>query len=470
MAALSQARKVALALLGRRRRNDARVRDLARGDEELKGLQPLDRALAYRLVVGATAARQVLDAFVDERIKRPSSLEPRVRDALTLSAFEVCYLDTPSAVAVSQGVELVRSVAPRAAGLANAVLRRLVREIRPDVDAARERLAADGADARDLSLVSGLPRWLVDRMLEARGAEFARSCCLAQLEPAPVSVAANGLHLSAEELEQTLGEGGMGPRSLEGLPGAFALADPAPLAASGLIDRVDAVACDASAQLVCRIAAPAIPCGLLEVGQGRGTKSVLLATAVGAVHPTRIAGVDSVAYKVRLSRRRMDAAGLCERVSCTELDATTLADDGLPRELDQNFGVVLVDAPCSGTGTMRRHPEIASSLTSHDVSELADLQLRLLTAASARVAAGGTLIYSTCSVLPQEDEAVIDAFLESDEGCAFHVEPVSQAPACTADPALANLALSSQTHDGHLLTCPTIGGGDGHFCARLVRS
>ena len=165
----------------------------------------------------------------------------------------------------------------------------------------------------------------------------------------------------------------------------------------------------------------------------------------------------------------MGRARLSDKVSCLQLDARELDGGDLPPELGRSFGVVLVDAPCSGTGTMRRHPEAPARLTEADVSDLARLQRQIEAAASARVALGGALVYSTCSVMREEDEDVVAAFLASDAGRDFEVEPVGAAPACVASPALAEVVRTNQTPDGFMLTCPAAGSGDGHFCARLVR-
>lgn len=472
MAQLGPARRAALSLVSQRRRRAARVRDLARADKTIAGLSVPDRALAFRLAMGATAAEQVLDALVDERLRRPSALEPRVRDALRVAAFEICYLDTPVAVAASQGVELVRSVAPRAVGLANAVLRRLAQEARPLVEAARDRCVAGTCDAGDLSLASGLPAWLAARLLRDRGSRAAASLCLAQLDAAPVYVAANTLRQTPEELVHELARSGMRPTPVPGLVGSFELGDVAPLASSGLVPSGAAVVADLAAQLVCRIAAPdAGGAALLEVGQGRATKSILLCTAAGVRHPSTLVGVDSVAYKVRVAGRRMREAGLSGMASSHRLDACELAGggEGLPEQVDRLFDVVLVDAPCSGTGTMRRHPEIAASLAEPGITELAGLQLRMLQASAARVAPGGVLVYATCSVLPEEDEQVVRAFLESASGRCFRVEDVATAPACRRDVALGQLVAERQTPEGFLLTIPSPGDEDGHFCARMVR-
>lgn len=474
MASLSAARKAALHLVSAVRRRSARVRDLAREDAALAALQPADRALAMRLAVGVTSAWAVLDQLIDRYVKRPSSVEPRVRDALRLATFEVCYLDTPSAASVSQGVELVRSVTPRAAGMANAILRKLVAHQRPRIDAARATVsdAALGlcdVTPEELSLAAGIPAWLCKRLLEERGAHHAALLGACQLEPAPVVVATHGLRHSASELERILAEANMQPEAVEGLPGSFALGNPAPLAASGLVERTDVAVSDVSAQLVCRLAAPEVEGDVLEIGQGRGTKSLLLATACDAVHPRAIVGIDTVPYKVRVTQRRMRAAGLEHTVSSLVFDACKLDEANLPVQLARTFDAVLVDAPCSGTGTMRRHPEICADLEPRDVHELAALQLRMLTAAASRVAVGGVLTYATCSVLHDEDEAVVQAFLASEVGKAFVLEPVVQAPACRCHDVLADCVEKAQTPEGYLLTIPRFGGGDGHFCARMRR-
>ena len=471
MARLTPARRVALALVIQRRRHKGRIRDIARDDAGMHSLTAADKALAFRLALGATAAQSVLDELVDSHLKRPGSVEPRVRDALLVSSFEICYLETPLSAAVSQGVELVRSVSQRAAGLANAVLRRMAEEDRPRVSIARDNLVRGSHDIDDLRLASGLPTWLVKAVLKQRGEGFVRDLCLSQLEPAPVCVAANGLRYGADSLAQQLASQGMEPHPIPALEGSFVLGSTSQTALSRLLEEGDLAVADTSAQLVCRIAAPADDSyEMLEVGQGRGTKSLLMAAANGIRHPRRIEGVDSVAYKVDVSRRRMMAAGLDDVVSCHLLDGLLLGSDNLPDDLGRPFDVVFVDAPCSGTGTMRRHPEIAPTLREQDVRELTSLQLGLLKAASVRVREYGVLVYSTCSVLRDEDEAVVEAFLESEEGRAFEIEPVSQAYACAGNDELQSTVVASQTSKGCLLTRPVVGGGDGHFCARMTRS
>ena len=479
MAVASPARTTALHLLSLQRRRGARARDLLRSAHEMDTLGVKARSLATRLVLGVNVASGELDRRIDSFASRPGSIQPRVRDALRVAAFEVLYLETPPQVSVSQGVELVRGVQPRAAGMANAVLRRIL-SCRLEVDEARERVGAVAksgagqASSADLSMVSGYPRWLCERFLSELGVVDACALCAAALEPAPVYVARGRRAADPARLEYRLAKLSAEPEPT-GLPASWKLASGARLGKSGLVASADIAVADLSAQVVCRVAAPAQG-RVLEVGQGRATKSLLLARAMDEMSATpAVCGCELVGSKVRLARSRMETAGLSSQVSCTEFDATRLADDDVPEALSGEFSSVLVDAPCSGTGTMRRHPEIPwaleeGSLDPARADGLPALQLSMLSAAASRVARGGSLVYATCSVLRCENEDVVSAFLGSEAGRWFRLESVLDAPgvACLSD-AGREVVSSCVTDDGTYRSVPRDGGPDGHFCARLVR-
>jgi 16S rRNA (cytosine967-C5)-methyltransferase len=415
MTKLAPARRAALAVLSDTRRRDGRIRDIIRTHPAFSQLSAADSALATRLAVGATAARDLLDELLLARVRKPSSLEPRVLDALRISAFELLYLETPSEVAVSQGVELVRSASPRAAGMANAVLRK-VAEIEVD----------DG----DLRMVSGLPAWLIGRIAEDDGPDAADRLARCNLEPAPVYVFSEHADALAP----------FSPTATD-LDRVYELRKPAGFFSSGLVQYGTVVVSDLAAQHVCAAVAELAGADLLEIGQGSGTKTLIIAQRCDA----RIAAVDVLPSKVASAQARISRAGLGSRVRSFAFDGTELGGSELPEELGRTFGCVFLDAPCSGTGTMRRHPEIASSLTAEGVSDLARLQAKLLAAASSRVAPGGHLVYSTCSVLAEENRCVVDAFLASEAGRAF-----------------------SRVRDD-MQTIPASGSCDGHFCAVLKR-
>lgn len=406
-AKLAPARRAALKLFSECRRREARARDLLREAPTMAELDPRDRALATRLVLGAIAARGEVDRVVTSHLRARSALEPLVRDALRIAAFEILYLDTPTQVAVSQGVELVRCASRRAAGLGNAVLRRVADEDVAAFEAARARVESGDFTAADLQRVGGLPGWLAERAMADLGPEAAAAYAAGALEPACASVAANAAKHGVDECRALLAEAGCEPEPGP-VAGSFVLGRPSALAPSGLVESCDVLPCDLAAQDV--VASLCIRLGqrVLEVGQGRGTKSVLMAAA-GA----RLTSVEVDAKKCALAAARMEAAGVDGRVEC-------VCDDG--RELarvDGAFDLVFVDAPCSGAGTLSRHPEIAWSLKEDDLADLAGLQLQILRRAATRVADGGRLAYSTCSIFRQEDEDVVDAFLASPEGARF---------------------------------------------------
>lgn len=416
MAALAPSRLAAAKAFADIRRRGARARDVLRTSPDLAGLDARDRALAQRLVLGTVAARGELDRAINAHLKAKSALEPMVRDALRVAAFEILYLETPKQVAVSQGVELVRSFSRRAAGLANAVLRRVSTEDARALAEARSAVEDADFDASDLACIGALPEWLSTRLVDSLGAGAAAKYAAGVLSPNPVAVAVNRVNFSVDEAVDALRTAGTDPAAGP-LEGSILLGNPSKLSASGLVEDVSVLPCDLAAQEAVLLAAPA-PCSrVLEVGQGRATKTILLeGVAASAGGFCEIDAVEISEAKSRLAAERCERAGVGDRVrefagNGCDLDAI--------EGLDTIYDLVFVDAPCSGTGTLQRHPEIAWSLEEHAIPELCAVQLQMLKSAAARVRRGGRLVYSTCSLLTEEDEGVIEAFLSSPQGLGF---------------------------------------------------
>lgn len=393
------------------RKRDAYVRELLDGCRDGCGLSAEDFDFAQVLAFGVTMCAGTLDEAIDRSLSSPKDIKPKVRDCLRISAYELLFLHKPAHAVVDQGVELVRSVAPKAAGLANAVLHKMVDDAQgfPWGDIERE----DRAFAR----VYGMPTWLAVRLVEQYGHEQAAQLLSACLEPAPTYLCDNPL------------------------------------------DPKRPFASDLSAQQVAAL----VPLEgmLLEVGAGRGTKTVLLqCRALSTLG--RFVGIHTVdvhAFKERLLSERLAEMGIDSVMTHTG-DARALdAVEGLPA----SFDVAFVDAPCSGMGTLRRHPEIRWHLTPEDVEELVILQLDLLCAAAARVRPGGALVYATCSILREENEGVVSAFLSSTAGEGFVLDPIAP------DELIAEQPGWRITDDGCFAALPTSDGPDGHFAARLRR-
>ncbi|QWT17142.1 hypothetical protein KPC83_04660 [Collinsella sp. zg1085] len=465
MTRVSPARRVALRALCQAEHDAVYVRELL-GTKDYRLDDVRDAAFALRLALGVTATRGCLDEALNAHLMHPQKLSMRVRMALRIAAFELLYLDASPRVAVSQGVELVHTQARAAAGLANAVLHCVA-------DARSDYLApTDISDERERSYVAfarqaGMPHWLVKRFATAYGDEQLQAILAAALEAAPVSICCNPRALQSSHFQQLLQEVHASPVALhvhnevdeaiehsaceatKALPQlSYYVDEIAPLIRAGVFAQSDAVVSDVHAQAV---ALRALRAGsLLEIGAGRGTKSfVLTAYAAATGLERKHVALEISAQKAQLNQERLRQAGLGAGVEIVVGDALqldkALASQDKAGSCPQRFDTVLVDAPCSGTGTMRRHPEIVWRVTPEALDEsFPYVQLTMLQEASARVEVSGELIYATCSIMPQENSELVAAFLASQAGASF-------------------------TLIDEVQTLPLLGLGDGHYCARMQR-
>ena len=455
-AKLSPARKAALKALNEARRRDAYMREVLDG-AALDGLDARDAGLARRLALGVTATEGCLDELLDCFLAKPGKVAPRVRIALRISAFELLYLGTPVEAAVSQGVELARFALPAASGLANAILRKVAA-------ATGGYLTAEDAGDDDRPLTAcahraGLPFWLAREIETSLGEEAASQFFAAELEPAPIAA-----HMAAGEASDAVT-----------LPG---LIDPVDVRSEDVrraLADASIVISDAHAQFIATAATK--PGSCLEIGAGRGTKTYIMrAQARRAGFKREHVALDIYEAKCRQNKERLKRAGLSDSVRAIAGDAcdldVALADLDTAAGERYLFDTVFVDAPCSGTGTMRRHPEIPWRLTLEDVSRnLPGLQLTLLQQAASRVAQDGELLYATCSILKQENNEVVEAFLSSSQGANFKLAPLSEAEIFRL-PAFKQASAVVAGHEstkGLFQTVPALNAYDGHFCARFKK-
>jgi 16S rRNA (cytosine967-C5)-methyltransferase len=341
----------------------------------------VDAAPATReIVLGALRWQLTLDHLLAPRLRQAlSALDPAVRAVLRAGLYETVRMGTPVQIAVSEAVEVAKATAPRAAGLVNAVLRRAADS--PWPDPADERVP--------LWLRFSHPEWLVERWLARLGEEPTRRLLAANQEPAPLSLLAPaGV---AGELERA------GCR-LEPHPHVAGLVTcrEGTAAAVEALHTGRAYAIDATAVVVARML-PAARIMAVDVAAAPGGKSLVLALEQ---RPARHLALDRHLGRVVMMRGNLAAA--------QRRPFLAVADGGLMPLRPGSCDAVLLDAPCSGTGTLRRHPEIRWRLRRGDLAALAATQRRLARAAADLLAPGGYLLYATCSLEPEENAEVVE--------------------------------------------------------------
>jgi 16S rRNA (cytosine967-C5)-methyltransferase len=423
-------------------------------------LSGLDRALATELAYGTLRWRGRIDHVLAYAADRPlADLEPLVLSTLRVGAYQLLFSDRiPDTAAVDEAVRCARAVgAERATGFVNAVLRRVARE--------RERVPFPDPE-RDpvghLEHALSLPRWIAERWLADYGAEEAAALARAVNAAPPLTVRANPLQGDREELLEklradfpdarrcrfaprglVLGHGGDPGRDPRFRAGAYTVQDEASQLVVELLDvRPDDTVLD-----VC--AAPGTKTTAIAEQLESGSGHVLALDR----HTSRLALVARDARRLGLSRIHTLVRDATQR-----LDDLPAVGDGPPDPAGARFDRVLVDAPCSGLGALRRNPDARWRLRPGDPARLAEVQGNVLAQAARAVAPGGALVYSVCTILREENEAVVERFLEGAEG--FRRARVDEIP-----PAVRPLL----DETGDMRCHPHRHDTDGFFAARLVR-
>jgi len=415
------------------------------------GLSAPDRAFATELVYGTLRWRGRIDYLLSRTLDRDlERLEPLVATALRLGAYQLIFSDrVPATAAVDESVRCVRAAGvERATGLVNAVLRRLATEH----DQILLPALADDPVAHLTNALS-LPGWIAERWVQHYGPAEAAALARASNEPPPLTVRVNRRRGSAADLLAELSEHFpeaapcrlardgivLGRRGNPGL-------DPAFIAGRYTVQ-------DEASQLVVDLLDPGPGERVLDTCAAPGGKATAIAERIG--ESGRLLALDRHARRLGLVLRAARRLGL-NNVACTKRDATRpLYDLGSESPFDR----VLVDAPCSGLGTLRRNPDARWRIGPGDPPRLAEIQAAILHSAAAVVKPGGTLVYSTCTLLPEENESIVEAFLES----AKDFTPVS------ADRVPAEIR-GVVSADGILHCLPHRHDTDGFFAARLERS
>lgn len=372
-------------------------------DARGRGLDVRDRDFLRALVKKTLRGAIRLDHVLGRHLRQPAtSLDPPVLAALRLGAAQLLLMDrVPAHAAVGETVAASRLFAPKAAGLVNAVLRRVAeRENRPgDV-----RLPAGADPLERLALETSHPEWLVRRWVAAFGERAARGALEADDVDAPTDLLADPRAGSVEEILAALSAGGVTAERSPWAPLALTVTEgnaaAHSLVSGGVLAVVD-VAAQALAALLPRSGVA------VDLTAAPGGKARVLLARGRAV---RVVALERTASRASRLAWNLAGAGRRDEVLVVRADAGA---PPLPRE---RFDAVLLDAPCSGTGTLRKNPEIRLRLAPGDLAGFARAQHRLLGAALELLAPGGALLYVTCSLEPEENEDVVDAVLAARPG------------------------------------------------------
>jgi 16S rRNA (cytosine967-C5)-methyltransferase len=348
-------------------------------------LSPQDRNLATNLVMGVLRWQLALDARIAALLNRPrTQLDSSVRAALRLGAFQLLYLDRiPVYAAIGESVELAKSAGNKfAAGMVNAILRKIATQ-----PLSKETLEV--TNSTGLASSYAHPQWLVERWVDRFGLQSARKICDYDQQPAPVFV-----RLTAPDAEQALLQEDieLTPASFLGDVRKVVRGDVSAGAAlrNGLV-RIQ----DEGSQLVAELAGHGLR--ILDACAAPGGKTAILAER----NPDAFITACDISQK-RLSgmQRLLPKAPYGASIDFKLADIAKL-------ELKPEFDLVLCDAPCSGTGTLARNPEIRHRLRPEELNRQHDRQVSILNSVMSGVEPGGRLLYSTCSLEPEENESVV---------------------------------------------------------------
>ena len=406
--AVNPGRLTALRVLSLIGRTGVRADSALREQMDRADLSPADAALCARMVRGVLQNRLLLDFYCGAYCsQKPSHLQTPLPDILRLGAYQVLFLDkVPPRAAVHQSVELARlSGRSRAAGLVNAVLRRVAenRDRLPELPG-EDAPAESPERIRYLSLRYSHPVWLVERLVSLIGGAEAEAFLRQDNAPPGLTVRANPLRTDAAALLDAFRGAGLDAAPHPWGHGLLTVADAGETAALPGYREGAFFVQDAASNLAVRAAWPRRGQAVLDLCAAPGGKSFAAAAEMGG--EGTILSCDISEGKLALLREGAARLGF-SCITAARQDGTAFRSEWAAR-----FDVVLADVPCSGLGVIRKKPDIRWK-DPDSLQGLPALQSAILANAARYVRPGGTLVYSTCTVLPEENGAVTDAFLKA---------------------------------------------------------
>jgi 16S rRNA (cytosine967-C5)-methyltransferase len=438
------ARKAALEILFRVNHKGAYADALL--GSRLPEFEPNDRRLVTLMVLGTVAWRGQLDFEIERLASRPlAKIDAAVLEILRLALFQLRHLNrVPQHAAVDTAVTIANSERRTrdASGFINAVLRKATRQAGPIFEIADDKIGS-------LALRYSHPRWIAERFVTVFGRADAESLMTADNEAGPTAIRLNLSRGTREEILARIKHDGLEVIAEGRFPETLILKGSPHLEAESFREGLFHVQSEAS-QIIARMLAPVPGATVVDCSAAPGGKATHLAELLG--ERGRILALDLNLAGLRNTR------GVAERLGHINLFfARADVAKAIPLR-PASFDYVLLDAPCTGTGTLRQHPEIRWRLKPTDSSRMAVLQLAMLRNAAALLSPGGAVVYSVCSLMPEEGRGVVAQFLA--ESPRYQID---------ARPAAHKQIADLLREDGTLLTRPDRSGLDGFFAARIVR-
>ena len=405
-------------------------------------LDSRDAALATRLSYGVIQNKLLLDYYIScYCTQKAEKLESVIRNILRIGGYQILFMDKiPHHAAVNEAVEMTRRAGrPKAAGMVNAVLRKFV------VNWMNMPALPGGTTADYLSVRYSHPKWLVKRLMDLLGPEEAEDYLRMNNEVVPTTIQTNLLKTTPEALEKELRASGATVEQHPWLPGCFEVSATGDLESLPAFTEGRFMVQDTAARLVAVIAAPEQNANVLDMCAAPGGKSFAL--AIDMQDKGQIVACDVHAHKLQLVEKG------AQRLGITSIRVAQADGRQHHAAWQQSADLVVADVPCSGLGIIRTKPDIRYK-DPKELAQLPEIQKAILENAATYVRPGGTLIYSTCTVLPEENELVTEEFLA--KHIDFELEKFS-------------LPLPIGTCKGHLTLWPQRFGTDGFYICRMRR-
>jgi 16S rRNA (cytosine967-C5)-methyltransferase len=369
-------------------------------------LHPSDKKLLTQIVYGTLRMRGFVDWIIQHHYRGDfSKMDVGIKNILRTGLYQFWFTERiPEFAIVNDAVEIAKSLCPGRAGLINAILRNVVRN--KDKTPFPE-LQTD--PALHIAVMHSHPLWLVKKWLETFGTKETKALCEANNKIPPVTLRVNRLKTTKQKLTDQLRNKNIKVFKTHISPDGLIVSN-----LTGAIRDMPAYRMgyfqvqDEASQMITHLVAPQPGETILDLCAGIGGKTTHLAEIME--NRGKITAIDNNKSKIAALQKNLKRHGI-HIVDCIVADAT--ADLGT--SFHEKFDRVFVDAPCSGFGTLRRNPEIKWRTTAEDLPKIVNLQLNLLSACEKYLKKGGYLVYSTCSVMKEENEEVIKSFLDQNK-------------------------------------------------------